>query len=400
VFYEEVFMARFQDLDRLLNRFAGNTVPGCACVIMKDGEPIYEGYAGYADIENRIPINEHSMFRQASTTKLFTYVICMMLFEQGEFLLNEPLYEYLPEWRDTKKFVIRPNGEIAVEPLERPITIRDALIMSCGLPYCMRPLSEPSANPTLNAMSEAMKPLCENGRIPTLREEVKAMSRVPVMFEPGTHWMYGFGSEIIGALVEVITGKSVRQNMREKLIEPLGLKDTETLLDEEMAKKLVANYRCTPDGKFEKLPPEMDATLMKGSVPEGSRANLISSAKDFAVFMSMLANGGVYKGERFIGRKTIDLIRTNHLNEQQLRDFTNSYLAGYGYGLGFRTVIDKAAGQHNGSIGAFGWTGGAGTWAEADPSEGVAITYMHNMIPNKEEYHHLRVRAVAYGCLE
>ena len=139
-------MARFQDLDRLLNRFAGNTVPGCACVIMKDGEPIYEGYAGYADIENRIPINEHSMFRQASTTKLFTYVICMMLFEQGEFLLNEPLYEYLPEWRDTKKFVIRPNGEIAVEPLERPITIRDALIMSCGLPYCMRPLSEPSAN--------------------------------------------------------------------------------------------------------------------------------------------------------------------------------------------------------------------------------------------------------------
>ena len=109
-------------------------------------------------------------------------------------------------------------------------------------------------------MSEAMKTTLRKRRIPTLREEVKAMSRVPVMFEPGTHWMYGFGSEIIGALVEVITGKSVRQNMREKLIEPLGLKDTETLLDEEMAKKLVANYRCTPDGKFEKLPPEMDAT--------------------------------------------------------------------------------------------------------------------------------------------
>ena len=162
-------------------------------------------------------------------------------------------------------------------------------------------------------MSEAMKPLCENERIQTLREEVKAMSQVPIMFEPGPHWQYGFGSEIIGALVEVITGKTVRQNMREKIIWPLGLKDTETLLDEEMAKRLVGNYRCTPEGRLEKMPPEMDATLMAGSVPDGSRAMLNSSAKDFAIFMSMLANGGVYKGREISWQKTIDLMRTNHL---------------------------------------------------------------------------------------
>ena len=393
-------MADFTKMDKLLARFAENTVPGCACVIMKNGEPIYEGYAGYADIENKLPINEHSMFRQASTTKLFTYAICMMLFEQGEFLLNEPLYAYLPEWRDTKKFVTLPNGEVTVVPTEHPITIRDALTMSCGMPYCMSPLRAPSTNPTLNAMSKAMEPLCANGRVPTLREEVQAMSAVPIMFEPGTHWQYGFGSEIIGALVEVITGKSVRRNMQEKIIEPLGLKDTATLFDAESFKKLVGNYRCTPDNKLVKMPPESDATLMEGNVPEGSRANLSTSAKDFAIFMSMLACGGVYKGERLLGRKTIDLMRTNHLNEAQLRDFTNRDLAGYGYGLGVRTLMDKAAGQHNGSIGAFGWTGGAGTWAEADPSEGIAITYMHNMMPNKEEYHHLRARTVAYGCLE
>ncbi len=293
-----------------------------------------------------------------------------------------------------------PIGQLTVVPTSRPITIRDALIMSCGLPYCMSPLSHVTPNPTLNAMSEAMKPLCAGGRIPTLREEVRAMSTVPILFEPGTHWLYGFGSEIVGALVETITGKSVRRNMQEKLIEPLGLHDTATLLDEEQYKHLVGNYRVTPEGEFVKLPKEADATLMIGSVPEGSRANLNASAKDFAIFMSMLACGGVYKGERFLGRKTIDLMRTNHLNEAQLADFTNSYLAGYGYGLGVRTLMDKAAGGHNGSVGAFGWTGGAGTWAEADPSEGVAITYMHNMMPNKEEYHHLRVRTVAYGCLE
>jgi CubicO group peptidase (beta-lactamase class C family) len=116
--------------------------------------------------------------------------------------------------------------------------------------------------------------------------------------------------------------------------------------------------------------------------------------------MSMLANGGVYKGERFLGRKTIELMSTNYLNEDQLKDYHNTYLAGYGYGLGFRTLMDKAGGNHNGSIGAFGWTGGTGIWAESDPVENVAIVYMHNTRPNQEEYHHLRVRAVAYGCLD
>ena len=117
--------------------------------------------------------------------------------------------------------------------------------------------------------------------------------------------------------------------------------------------------------------------------------------------MQMLANGGVYNGERIMGRKTIDLMRTNTLTETMIReDFSNTYLAGYGYGYGVRTLLDKAAGNHNGSLGAFGWTGGSGTWAEADPSEGVSIVYMHNLQPNFEEYHHLRMRAAAYGFLE
>lgn len=102
-----------------------------------------------------------------------------------------------------------------------------------------------------------------------------------------------------------------------------------------------------------------------------------------------------------MGRKTIDLMRTNTLTETMIReDFSNSYLAGYGYGYGVRTLMDKAAGNHNGSLGAFGWTGGSGTWAEADPSEGVSIVYMHNLQPNLEEYHHLRMRAAAYGFLD
>ena len=109
----------------------------------------------------------------------------------------------------------------------------------------------------------------------------------------------------------------------------------------------------------------------------------------------------VLDGERFMGRKTIDLMRSNTITQEMIdNDFTNDYLAGYGYGFGVRTLMDKGRGNHNGSLGAFGWTGGSGTWAESDPSEGVSIVYMHNLQPNLEEYHHLRMRAVAYGCLD
>lgn len=387
------------DLKHLLNRFCETTLPGCACVIMKGDEPLYEVYAGWADMEEKKPIHEHSIFRQWSSTKLFTYAIAMQLFEAGEFLLSDPLYEYLPEWRDTRKFVELPNGELTVRPLDKPLTIRDAITMACGMPYCAFAMPETPLNPTLAAMNEVMKVLCADGKRPTMREQVRGMANCPVMFEPGTHWYYGFGSEMITALIEEITGKSLRRNMQERLIDPMDMRDTGTLLDAEQAKCLVANYAVTPEG-LKKLPPEDDGFRLAGGVDEYERANLSAGCKDFAKFMAMLANGGKYKGERYLGRKTIDLMRENYLNADQLRDFHSTYLNGYGYGLGVRTLMDKAHGNHNGSLGAFGWTGGAGIWAESDPTENIAIVYMHNTVPNQEEYHHLRVRAAAYSCIE
>ena len=110
-------------------------------------------------------------------------------------------------------------------------------------------------------------------------------------------------------------------------------------------------------------------------------------------------DGGVYNGKQIIGAKTIDLMRANRLDETQLKDFRNPYLDGYGYGLGVRTMMSHALGNSNSSIGEFGWTGGSGTWVEADPVDKLSIAYMHNMAPNEELYHHHRVRNVAYGCL-
>lgn len=392
-------MSRFLKLDDLLQNFAENSVPGCACTIMKKDEIIYEGYAGYADIDTKERVQAKSMFRQASTTKLFTYAIIGMLYEEGKFLLSDPIHEYLPEWKHMTKFATRPNNEIEIVPLENPITIKDVVTMACGLPYCMFP-DVNSSQPVIAAMSKALFAISGEQR-PTLREEVRAVAQVPVLFEPGTHWLYGFGSEITGAIVEEITGKSLRTVFRERIMEPLGLKDTGTYITDENRNKVVRNYTKGDDGSFIALSAATDSDYDPNKTPMGARANLLASANDFAIFMQMLANGGSFKGERLLGRKTVDLLRTNYLNEVQLNDFNNNtYLAGYGYGLGFRTLMDPSAGNHNGSIGAFGWTGGSGIWVEADPKEEVSIVYMHNMRPNEELYHHLRVRTVAYGCLD
>lgn len=149
-------------MDELLKSFTDRTIPGCACAVVRDAELVYEGYAGYADVEKKVPVTEHSLFRQASTTKLFTYVIGMMLHEQGKFLFTDPLYEYLPEWRNTCKYARMGDGETRIVPVEHPITVRDAFTMSCGLPYCMRPIDrtllEPGTNLTQNTMSEALRP--------------------------------------------------------------------------------------------------------------------------------------------------------------------------------------------------------------------------------------------------
>ncbi len=386
----------FSKLDALLEQFAGNSVPGCTCTIMQGDKVLYEGAAGYADIASGKKVNGHSMFRQASTTKLFTYAILGMLYEEGRFLFSEPVGKYLPEWSETRKFVVRPNGEVDVVPTERPLTIQNAVAMMCGLPYCMAPVPH-ADNPTLAAMSERIAALLEKG-VPTLRDEVRAMADVPVMFEPGSHWLYGFGSEITGALVETLTGKPLRENFRERVIEPLGLEDTDTFFTPENRARVVTSYAKTPEGTFVAAPDFYDATMDPSQTPVGARPNLVTSSTDFATFMQMLANGGVYKGKKLLGAGTVAMLHTNQLGEVQRRDFTNDYLAGYGYGYGFRTLLTQEFG-HNGHLGCFGWTGGSGIWVEADPVDKFSIAYMHNMMPNEELYHHHRIRATAYGIM-
>ena len=386
----------FSKLDRLLRRFADEkSVPGCAMAIMQGDRIIYENYTGCADIASGKKVTAGSMFRQASTTKLFTYAILAMLYEEGEFLFSDPVGKYLPEWETSRKFVREPNGEYRIIPTEHPITIRQAVNMTCGLPYCM--VAEPdSPNPTLAAMSRRLMALQEKG-IPTLEEEVRAMSDVPLMFEPGSHWYYGFGSEIMGVLVEKLEDMPLREVFRKRIIQPMELEHADTYITDGNRDLVVTNY-VKQDGVFSPAPRWLDDSADPKKAPVGSRPNLLISAGDFAAFMQMLANGGTYRGRKYLGEGTVQMLHENQLDGTLLKDFENDYLAGYGYGYGFRTLMTRKYG-HNGHPGCFGWTGGSGIWAEADPVDRFSIVYMHNMIPNEELCHHHRVRAAAYGCM-
>lgn len=399
-------MADFKHLDNLLQKYVDDGLPGCGCMIASRGEVLYENYFGWADIEGNVALDGEHVFRQASLTKVAMYTTAMMLYEQGKFLMTDPLYEYFPEWRYSTKAVPRPDGGVDILPVENPITIKNIMNMTCGLPYHMIMGATPvTHHPTALAMAQAMEPLTQKGYY-TLREQIKAVSQVPLAFEPGQRWLYGFASELTAGLLEVVGGKSAELVMKELLFEPLGMDSTANFTFGNLASRLVKNYHLAQGkslgdkGALTTPSAEFDAKFVGplGTVPGFSR--VITNCRDYTIFNQMLANGGMHKGKRIIGRKTIDLMRTNTLTDQQIQeDFSNEYLAGYGYGYGVRTLMDRHAGHHGGSLGSFGWTGGSGTWCEADPAEELSIVYMHNLQPNLETYHHLRMRATAYGCL-
>ena len=386
-------MSDFSHLSALLSGFVGRGPAGCACAVAKEGKTLYEGYYGLADIASGRPIAPDTVYRLFSMTKVVVCTAAMLLFERGGFLLQDPLYEYLPEYRHLRKAVTRPNGAVDIVPATQPMLVKHAFMMAVGLPY------EDGISYTAREMSRVMESLRARGQY-TLREQVRAMAEIPIAFEPGTHWLYGAGHELVAGLIEAVSGMPVGQFLQTQLFDPLGMRDTGYRYRGDAQARMATTYSRAQDGTLTATTPIMEEFLQPDAVYEGGGAGLYATLGDYLRFTQMLAGGGQLDGVRVMGRKTIDLMRQNQLSDAQLLDYRKAtYLDGYGYGLGVRTMMDTAQGNSNGSLGEFGWTGLAGTWASIDPSEGASVVYMHQLLPNLEEYHHHRVRAVAYGCL-
>ena len=387
-------MSTKAQLDELLQHFAGKGPSGCGCAVAKDGQVIYEGYAGMANLEKQQPVTRDTVFRLYSMTKVIICTAAMMLHERGKFLLNEPLYAYFPSWRHMNKVEMHPNGTYRICPLEKPIEVRHAFSMAMGMPYPRLDL------PTDQAMLRVRSRLEKENPNYDLLTEIDAMSEVPVAFEPGTHFLYGYRHELVAGLIQVVTGKKVSEFLQEELFDPLGMTSTGYRFFGDVRERMAAMYLKGEDGTMKDISAQRDVRHQEDAVYEGGGAGLFSTVMDYLTFTQMLACGGTFRGHHYLGRKTIDLMRRNQLNEDQLKDFRNSYLAGYGYGLGVRTMMDPAAGYSPTDVGEFGWTGVAGTYTSIDPEEGFSVVYMHQLDPNQEEEHHHRIRAAAYGLLE
>jgi CubicO group peptidase (beta-lactamase class C family) len=386
-------MSNFNDLSKLLEYITHQGPAGCACGVAKDGKILYEGYAGLSDIASEKPITGDTVYRLWSMTKVIICTAALMLFERGKYLLNDPLYAYFPEYKDINRVQIEPNGNTSIVPIKNPMLVKHAFTMSIGMPY------GGNSSYTAKEISKVQEELRKTSGKYNLRTEIKAMSKVPIAFEPGTHWLYGYGHDLVAGLIEVVSGMSVGAFLQKEIFEPLGMHSTGYRFHDDIEGRMATMYRRLEDGTLTKTIGLRDEYHKPDAILESGGAGLYSTIRDYLRFTQMLANGGQLDGAKIIGRKTIDLMRRNQLNDTQLKDFTNSYLAGYGYGLGVRTMMDPAAGNDNGSIGEFGWTGYAGTWTAIDPSEGFSVVYMHQLEPNMEEYIHHRIRATAYGCL-
>ena len=388
-------MSTAHDIDRLLRHFLEiGPAKGCCVSVSRGEETLYENYAGFADLAMTRPLGPENVFRMYSMTKVVAALCGLIQYERGAFLLSDPVSDYLPEYGNMRVQRKREDGSWELVESRQPILMRHAFSMGVG----MLAHDGSPADETMKAVRERLGGPKSCNKYDHLTE-IRALAEVPMLFEPGTHWQYGQGLELMAAVVEVTSGMKLGDFMRKEIFEPLGMKDTAYRLSGDMDSRMV---ECALGGDVSPgfaafLTKAEDRCLQPDAIYECASTGLVSTLPDYTKLAKLLANGGRLGDVQIVGRKSIDLMRRNQLSEQQLREFRSTYLAGYGYGLGVRTMMDPAAGGSNGSVGEFGWSGLLGTWVSVDPEEKTSIVYMHQSFPNREEYAHLRMRAVANG---
>ena len=373
-------------LDAFLDRLTSWRIPGNDCIIIKDGETLYRHFSGYAEIETEKRIQGDETYNMWSISKLVTVVAVMTLLERGDILLTDPVSEYLPEYADVQLSMHTDTGERLTSPSKK-INIYHLLTMSAGFSYDMN--TEP-----IRRVREATDGCC-----PT-REVVRAMAQSPLQFEPGEHWLYSICHDILAGLVEVIAGERYSDYVRRVIFEPLGMSDStfaappKRLIDR-MARQYSYNYN-----RGRAVPTDNSVSHRLGTEYESGGAGMTSTVEDYVKFAYMLANGGVgLNGERIISARTVDLIRTNAMSEQQMKDVDWPQLAGYGYGLGVRTMVSPIHGGSIGPVGEFGWSGAAGSWTMIDPELHLAVFYAQHMLESQESYITARLRNLIYSSL-
>jgi len=388
----------FTNLEKFMDRLTNWRIPGNAISVYKDGKEIHRYASGYSDIEKKIPFSGDDLIYIYSCSKVTTVSAMMQLIERGIVLPSDPVCDYIEEFKET--YVRGENGEI--KKAETTMTIRHLMTMTAGLDYNLDSDEIKAALRDTNGKADA-------------KTIAKYIAKRPLLFEPGTFWNYSLCHDVLAGVIEAVTGTRFSEYVKKNIFEPLGMEKAYYHATPEIKKQLnpkyiykvdngnssdiVAMQMKTPDGKGRIEDTGKGNSHILGDNYDSGGAGIITTVNEYAKLAGALANGGVgATGERILSPGAINLLRANQLDERAMSTMTWSNLAGYGYGLGVRTLIDIAKSGSCGSIGEFVWGGAAGATVLVDPDKNIAFFYSHHMLNPQEAYYQPRLRNAFYSC--
>ena len=379
-------------LQDTLSRFVDEgKIAGCVVRVMKDDEVRYEGSFGYADIENKVRMSsENTIFPIASMSKVITVAGIMQLYEQGLFKMWDKVSDYLPGFKNPKIAKDKPDGSYEIVDAKGEVTMRQLFTMTSGVPYGWGDTAAGRIH------MEKEKEWEESGKPePETVDYVNLVGQLPLAFEPGERWMYGFSIDVLGAVIEVLSGKTLGEYLKENIFDPLNMKDTGFFVPKEKLDRTATLYHINEGMK----PEERWYGTEKPSFESGG-GGLFSTVRDYSRFAQMLLHGGTLDGVRILGRKTIDLISTDHLTPEQRKTDSWDTQRGYGYGLGVRVMTNPELAGINTSVGEWGWDGAFGNWFCVDPKEKLTCVYLTTNLPGDHYRFIPKLMASMYASLE
>ena len=388
-------------IDRFLQKQYIDTgrYTGALLAISRRGELVHLCTTGLADRERDIPMREDTIFRLYSMTKPLTSVAFMMLVEEGLVTLNDPVHAFIPSWRDLGVFASGVCGAFQTKRPAAAMRIVDLLRHTSGLTYGFQFRSNVDA---------AYRQLDIGGSESKLSIDrmVELLATVPLEYPPGEAWSYSISTDVLGYLVGIISGMPFEQFLRDRLLEPLGMCDTDFFVPESRHDRLAACYVMDPAG---------NAILYDDPAKSRFRApfhfvsgggGLVGTAADYLKFCHMLLRGGVANGHRFLGPKTVQLMAMNHLpggrelTEMSRSMYSEAIYSGLGFGLGFAVVVDRAKTMTPGNVGEYFWGGSASTAFWIDPKDELAVVFLTQLIPSSAWPVRQQLRTLVYAAME
>jgi len=349
--------ARLARIDALLGHLTStHQYAGAVWLVARDGQVVSQGAVGYSDLEAKTPMTASTEFAIMSMTKLITTTTALALWEEGRFNLNDPIEKYLPELSNLKIYVSGPAESPVYAAATRKPTVRNLLTQTSGFTYGFFS-SDPAPIRAIYAKAGLFDSTSN-------ADFVRRAAGLPLLFEPGHSWNYGINTDLIGVMIERLTGKTLGQAMRDRVLGPLGMADTSFSPPADPS-RLAKVYHTNAAGQLVEATAGDRAPVVHF---ESGGGGLFSTAHDYALFAQMLLNGGELRGKRILGRKTVAFMTSN-----QLGNLENQKKGPYdppGFGLGVRVRLDNAADYETlGSPGEYGWEGIMSTYVSIDPAE-------------------------------